>query len=107
MSQFFFEFILFAICALSAVMRSEKKRHTQHYWTTFMLPALCDFCDIILLNFGLTQISPSVATLLRTLMSPVSALLAYVLLNARFSWSQISAMTLIINGIILGCIVQM
>ena len=74
---------------------------------TFLYPALCDFVDAQALNMGMTQIHPSLATMIRTLMCPASALFAYFLLKARFSWGQIGAMVLIIKGVLLGCIVQL
>jgi drug/metabolite transporter (DMT)-like permease len=40
-------------------------------------------------------------------MCPASALFAYLLLKAKFSWSQIGAIVFIIKGIFLGCVIEL
>lgn len=105
MLSFCMEFAIFAMYAIPAVIFKDKNRATQHYMLTFLYPAICDFIDSQALNMGMTQISPSLSTMIRTLMCPASAFLAYFLLKARFSWGQIGAIVLILKGVLLGCIV--
>jgi len=86
---FLFEFLLFALYAVPTIvmMRDRTRIVTKHYYLTFLWPALCDFVDCATLNMGMITTSPSLSTMIRTLMCPASALLAYFLLNAKFTWA--------------------
>ena len=53
----------------------------------FLLPALCDFLENTLLVFGLAQIFPSVASMTRALVVPLTAWIAKYLVTSRLSWN--------------------
>ena len=71
----------------------------------FLIPAFCDFIDTTTFNIGMTQVSPSITTIVRSMTSPASAIFSYYLVKAKFSWAQICAITLVISGVLTACFV--
>lgn len=73
----------------------------------FIIPGMCDLLDTLTFNIGMTQVSPSITTMVRSMVSPASALLSYFLIKARFSWAQIFAIVMVISGVLTACFVQL
>ena len=57
--------------------------------------------------FGLAQIFPSVASMTRALVVPLTAWIAKYLVYSRLSWNQVSAMSIAVGGVFLGALVQL
>ena len=55
-------------------------------YLTLALPALCDFTENMCLIFGITQIFPSLVSMSRALVLPITALLSKILIKKYFSW---------------------
>lgn len=71
------------------------------------MPALCDFFENTLLVFGLTQIFPSVTSMTRALVVPLTAVIGKYLILQKLSWNQIFAMSMAVGGVFLGALVQL
>ena len=71
----------------------------------FIIPCLCDICDTLTFNIGMTQVSPSISTMVRSMVSPASAFLSYLFMKAKFSWKQIFAIILVVSGVLTACFV--
>ena len=53
---------------------------------TLSLPALCDFFENMCLIFGITQIFPSLVSMSRALVLPITAMLSRFLIRKLFNW---------------------
>ena len=53
---------------------------------TLSLPALCDFFENMCLIFGITQIFPSLVSMSRALVLPITALFSRFLIRKLFNW---------------------
>ena len=53
---------------------------------TLALPALCDFFENMCMIFGMTQIFPSLVTMSRALVLPITAVLSRWLIRKYFNW---------------------
>lgn len=73
----------------------------------FIIPGMCDLLDTLTFNVGMTQVSPSITTMVRSMVSPASAFLSYLLIKAKFSWHQIFAIVMVISGVLTACFVQL
>ena len=73
----------------------------------FIIPGLCDLLDTTTFNIGMTQVSPSITTMVRSMTSPASAIMSYYLVKSKFSWKQIFAIILVISGVFTACFVQL
>jgi len=73
----------------------------------FVIPGLCDLIDTTTFNIGMTQVSPSVTTMVRSMTAPASAIMSYYLVKAKFTWQQIFAISLVISGVLTACFVQL
>jgi len=52
----------------------------------FLIPGMCDICDALFFNMGMTAVSPSISTMVRSIESLATALLSYYFMKAKFSW---------------------
>lgn len=52
----------------------------------FLIPGMCDMCDALFFNMGMTAVSPSISTMVRSIESLATALLSYYFMKAKFSW---------------------
>jgi drug/metabolite transporter (DMT)-like permease len=73
----------------------------------FIIPGLCDLIDTTTFNVGMTQVSPSITTMVRSMTSPASAIMSYYLVKSKLSCKQIIAITLVISGVLTACFVQL
>ena len=89
------------------VQDPEQIKTAQIRFRQFLFPALCDFLENTLLVFGLLQVFPSVSSMTRALVVPLTAWIGKYLVRQRLSWNQIYAMTLAIGGVFLGALVQL
>lgn len=82
-----------------------KAAETTSYFT-LALPAFCDFTENMLLIFGITQIFPSLVSMSRALVLPITALLSKFLIGKVFSWKMIAALFILLGGMTLATLVQ-
>ena len=71
-----------------------------------MLPAFLDFIENGALIFGMTQIFPSLVSISRALVLPITALLSKFFIRKFFSWSMLFGLTLLLGGMTLASYVQ-
>ena len=72
---------------------------------TLAIPAACDFFENMALIFGTTQIFPSVVSMSRALVLPITAVLSRCLIRKLFSWQMILALALLLSGMSLATFV--
>lgn len=70
------------------------------------LPALCDFSENMCLIFGITQIFPSLVTMSRALVLPITAIFSRCLIRKLFNINMIAALLLLLAGMTLATFVQ-
>ena len=75
-------------------------------YLTLSLPALCDFTENMCLIFGITQIFPSLVSMSRALVLPITALLSKILIKKYFSWQMLLAIAVLLSGMTLATFVQ-
>lgn len=68
----------------------------------FAVPALCDWFENMTMIFAVTQIFPSVVTLSRALVLPITAILSKWLIRTVFTWQMIAALILTLGGMTLA-----
>ena len=73
---------------------------------TLSLPAFCDFFENMCLIFGITQIFPSLVTMSRALVLPITAVLSRILIRKLFNWKMIAALCVLLAGMTLATFVQ-
>ena len=73
---------------------------------TLSLPALCDFFENMCLIFGITQIFPSLVSMSRALVLPITAMLSRFLIRKLFNWKMITALVILLSGMTLATFVQ-
>ena len=67
---------------------------------------MCDFFENMALIFGITQIFPSLVTMSRALVLPITALLSRILIRKLFNWKMLAALFLMLGGMTLSTFVQ-
>ena len=71
------EFVVIAVLYVYYMLTNAKEIVTaQIRFKYFFLPAVCDFAENTLLVFGLTAIFPSVTTMSRALVVPITAIIS-------------------------------
>lgn len=73
---------------------------------TLSLPALCDFMENMCLIFGITQIFPSLVSMSRALVLPITVLLSRILIRKLFNWKMVTALLVLLSGMTLATFVQ-
>ena len=102
------EFVVIAVLYVYYMLTNAKEIVTaQIRFKYFFLPAVCDFAENTLLVFGLTAIFPSVTTMSRALVVPITAIISKYLILTRLSWNQVGAMTVAIGGVFLAALSQL
>ena len=74
-------------------------------YLTLALPALCDFTENMCLIFGITQIFPSLVSMSRALVLPITAFLSKFLIKKYFSWQMLLAIAVLLSGMLLATFV--
>ena len=68
---------------------------------------MCDLLDTVTFNIGMTQVSPSITTMVRSMTSPASAVMSYYLMKSKFSGAQVCSITMVVSGVLTACFVQL
>jgi len=99
------EFIVIAALYIYYMIKDPNEIKTaQIRFRYFLLPAICDFGENTLLVFGLTAIFPSVTTMTRALVVPITAIISKYLILTVLSWNQIGAMAIAVGGVFLAAL---
>lgn len=72
----------------------------------FIVPALFDFADKVLLAIGITLVAASLPAMIRSLIPAIVGIFSYFMFQRNFTFWQIGALGITISGVSLGCIVQ-
>ena len=104
MAGFFGEFLVAFILYLFYLRYdpSQLKPSEQVSFFVLALPAICDFFENMCLIFGITQIFPSIVTMSRALVLPITALMSRFLIKKLFNWKMIVALVVLISGMALA-----
>ena len=70
------------------------------------MPALCDYFENLCLIFAMTQIFPSLVSMSRALVVPITALLSKLIIRKFFNWKMLLALAFLFSGMTLATFVQ-
>ena len=102
------EFIIVIVLYFFYLRYDPLKLQASEYVSFFMLslPAMCDFFENMCLIFGITQIFPSLVSMSRALVLPITVILSRFLIRKLFNWKMITALLILLSGMTLATFVQ-